>query len=162
MVCLNTVSAEKSEYGGAVKKTSHPGFEIKVEFDESKKKKSFTCPCCGKDVGYKAFRYEFNLRKALKWPVILTGIGPILFLIGVFLIMGGWSAERAVMYVGIWGVAAFASGLVLLLIQSMRYAFFYRKDKGRYIFSLSGLSPGHVLLNWTTRGRWKTLSPVLP
>jgi len=161
MVCLKTVSGERLEYGGVVKKTSHPGFEIKVEFDESKKKKSFTCSHCGGNVGYKAFRYEFNLRKALKWPAITIGLGVVLFFASVFLMMGGLSIDQAGWF-AVWGFILFALGLIWLFIQCMRYLFFYRKDKGRYIFLLSGLSPNHILLNWTKGGRWKTLSPTLP
>lgn len=161
LVCLKTVSGEKYEYGGVVKKTSHPGFEIKVEFDESKKKKSFTCPHCGKNVGYRTFRYEFNLRRALKWPTITTGFGVVLFFAGVFLGMGGLTIDQ-VRWSWIGGFMLFTLGLTWLFIQSMRYLFLYRKDKHRYIFRLLGISPNHILLNWTTGGRWKTLRPTLP
>ena len=162
MVCMKTVSGERLEYGGVVKKTSHPGFEIKVEFDEfKKKKKSFTCPHCGKEVGYKAFRWEFNLRRALKWPAIAIGLGVVLFFACVFLGMGGLSIDQ-VGWLAIWGFILFALGLGWLLIQSMRYLSLYRKDKHRYIFSLSGLSSNHILLNWTRGGSWRALSPTLP
>lgn len=154
LFCTKTTLSEKFDPGALAKVTTHPIFRAKVDFDESRKKKYFKCPHCGRDIGYRAYRWEFNLRKSLKWPAILVSGGVLLFLLSIFLMMAGWEVEQAMWVSGMWGIVAFITGISWLGIQVARYIFFFRVDKTRYVFMLLGTS--HRLPSWKNGGSWKS------
>jgi hypothetical protein len=161
LFCKKTKLSERFDPGALATISTHPTFEIKIEFDESRKKKFFKCPHCGKEISYQAFRYEFRTKGYLRWPLILIGAGVALFFAGVFLGMGGLSMNQ-VGWTAIVGFMLFALGLTWLLVLLMTYFFFYRKDRTRYIFRILGLSgSGHLLPSWKLGGRWKSPPPVI-
>lgn len=153
LFCTKTTLSENFDPGALAKVTTRPTFKIDIKFDESREKKFLKCPHCGRDIGYKSFRWEFNLRRALKWPLLMVGGGTILFFLTVFLMMSGWETEQAMWYFGMWGITAFVMGIIWLGIQVTRYLFFFRINKTRYVFSLLGTS--HRLPSWRNGGSWR-------
>jgi uncharacterized Zn-finger protein len=158
LVCMKTVSSEKLEWGGVVKVKSHPTFTIDIEFGDSKKKKTFTCPYCKKNVKYKAYRFIFSLKKALIWPTIVTGLSILLFSIAIFLYgFGGWSIDNAMYYFGIWGIVGFVLGVIFLIVQVLRYLIFYRTNKRKYVFQINAMMSNHVTTENTLKASWRKL-----
>jgi hypothetical protein len=109
-------------------------------------------------VHYKAFRREFSLKSSLKWVGILLVISVLLFLIALYLFaFGGWSIDPAMLYFGMWGIVGFMLGIGLLIGQTLRYLLFYRKNKYRYVFTISELRSQHVTLDDQKGAVWKQL-----
>lgn len=153
--CTETVLGEKKEWGGVKTTTTHPTFRIEVEFGDSKSKKSFTCPYCNKEVKYQAYRFEFSLRKSLKWVAVVIGVSVLLFLIAFFLVVGGWDVERAMWYFGLWGVVGFIVGMGFLVGQVLRYLIFYRKNEFKYVFVIREWRNQHIMINNRKGATWR-------
>ena len=157
LLCKNTVLAEKKEV--LLKTTYHPTFKVEAEFGESKDTRKKACPFCHKQVKYKAFCYEFSLKKALIWPGIIIVAGILLFGLAFFLfVYGGWDIDPAMWYFGVWGIIGFFGGIILLAIQVGRYLVFYRKNKHKYIFAITGFAltaPKHIMKDGDVKASWR-------
>jgi hypothetical protein len=159
LFCTKTILSEKFDPGALSKVTTHPTFKVEIKFDDSRKKKFLKCPHCGRNIGYRAYRWEFNPKKALKWLAILIGGGVFLFFLAIFLMMSGWEVAQAMWVSGMWGIVAFILGISWLGIQATRYLFFFRADKTRYTFAL--LDTRHRLPSWKNGGTWKSPPAVI-
>jgi len=159
LYCKKTVLGKKEEitWGGLKTTTAHPTFRVNVEFGESKSKCSSVCPHCGKVVKYRAYRFEFSLRKALKWAGLLIGGSVLLFLLAVFLIaFGGWEIDPAMWYFGLWGTVGFFLGVGLLIFQVLRYLTSYTKNKFKYSFVITGWGSRHlIMMNHMKAASWR-------
>jgi len=157
LLCKKTVLAEKKEV--LLKTTYHPTFDISVNFGDSKDTRVTKCPHCGRQVEYKAFRYEFSLKKALRWPALITVVSILLFLVAIFLLaFGGWEIDPAMWYFGVWGVVGFFFGIGFLIFQVLRYLAFYTKNKCKYIFAITEgkvLGPRHLLKEGKLGASWR-------
>jgi hypothetical protein len=160
IACMKTVLSEELSLKEFAKVRTHPVFQKEIEFGESRETKRFECPRCHKKVGYKAFIYEFNLRKAIKWPLITVGAGVMMFLTCFALFLAGWREDWVFLVTVVPGIAVGVNGLGWLVVQLLRHLLFYRKNKTRYVFMIRGF--GHVLPDRTTGGKWKELKPQLP
>ena len=133
LYCEKTVTSKKLDVNwkeGIKKTTYHPTFGLKVEFGDSKYKRTSICPHCKKQIGYKAFRSEFSLKKALKWAGLIIVVSVIPFSLGLFLyVFGGWELDAALTYFSIWGLFGFIFGMGLLIFQVIRYFTSYSKKK---------------------------------
>ena len=161
LLCKRTVLAEKKE--PLLKTTYHPTFNVTAEFAQSRDKRTTPCPHCGRQVEYKAFRYEFSLKKAIRWPALITVVGAVFFSLTIYLIgFGGWEAETAMWYFGAWSLIAFVIGVSVLVFQFLRYLAFYTKNKYKYIFAITEghvLGPGHLMKDGRTGASWRNLPP---
>ena len=162
LYCEKTTLAKKTEliWGAAGKKTTttHPTFPISVEFGESKATRYAKCPHCQGEVGYKAYRFEFNLKKAMKWAGLLIGVSLVLFFLAIFLMaFGGWEVDPAMWYFGAWGLIGFFLGVGLLVVQLLRYLTFYTKNKVKFIFALTGFSTKHLMMDHRRGSVWRKL-----
>lgn len=158
LLCKKTVLAKKEEvvWGGIKTTTFHPTFRINVEFGESKRKNSFTCPHCSREVKYRAYRFEFSLRRALKWVGLLIGVSIVLFLLAISLMaFGGWDVDPAMWYFGVWGVVGLIFGVGLLIVQVLRYLIFYTKNKYKYTLEISEWRSEHFMMDKKKRASWR-------
>jgi len=158
LCCKRTVLAEKKEivWGGIKTTTAHPTFQINVEFGEPKGKSSSVCPHCGRGVSYQAYRFEFSLRKALKWPGALIAVSILFFLSALFLVaFGGWDMDPAMWYFGMWGIIGFFFGVGLLIFQVLRYLTFYTTNKFKYVFAITGWRSEHFMMDHRRGASWR-------
>jgi hypothetical protein len=159
LLCKKTVLAEKKE--PLLKTTYHPTFNVEAIFTKSRDKRTTPCPHCGKQVEYQAFRYEFSLKKTLRWPALITMVGVLFFFLTIYLIgFGEWETETAMLYFGAWSFIALIFGLGVLVFQFLRYLAFYTKNKYKYIFAITEghvLGPRHLLKDGRVGASWRNL-----
>jgi len=166
LLCKKTVLGKKEEYFpelGVKKRTTtyHPTFQINVRFGELKHKKTFECPYCGEKVKYKSYRFEFSLKKALKWVAFLIGVSVILLiLVPVSVSTFDLTTDRAMWYFGLWGFVGLVSGTAWLIIDLLRYVTLYRENKYKYVFQLYGTD--HLMTNGKRAGSWRKLPVSAP
>jgi hypothetical protein len=157
LLCKKTVLAEKKEV--LLETTYHPTFDITVEFGDSRDTRTATCPHCGRQVEYRAFRYEFSLKKGLRWPAVITLVSILLFSLAIYLLaFGGWETEPAMWYFGAWGIIGLFFGVGLIVFQALRYLAFYTKNKYKYIFAITEghvLGPKHLMKDGRTGATWR-------
>jgi hypothetical protein len=159
LLCKRTVLAEKKE--PLLKTTYHPTFNLNADFAQSKDKRTTPCPYCGRQVEYQAFRYEFSLKKALRWSALVAVVGALFFSLTIYLIgFGGWEAETAMWYFGAWSLIALIFGVGVLVFQLLRYLAFYTKNKFKYIFAITEghvLGAGHLMKDGRVGANWRHL-----